>query len=1082
MLGDIVMSIEGLTDNQVLELESRLHGLVPATGSVGNTSLLRTLTAEGWADERYWAVRQRLMDRGILVTGRGRGGSVKRAGAVEALANTTTQSPAVPAASAVQGADVLELPLASGGRILAVIQGQPELAEIDTLLRLLLARYCAAEVQGGDQFGAESRDTVPTYRDASDPEDLDESELQDGAVRDEVVVQRVSLAPERRPNRDESIEGLVESIILSITPWPNGTRDRTVIVERYGLGDEGEKTLDALGQHYGITRARVGQIEGQVLSRLSGDPAVRRQAIDVLTGWMRRVVCSMTATGSMLTRKQIESACVGDTPVDGWIKLGLDIAVPMSGAEKLSRQLVALADHALHRYSPFGLDCWAPDSGKIETAYPLIEAWLEELEASPQTLPLPMDTFASILGSDVDDVMAVVAAHPRLKAYAGYLFRGEPPAPKKRGVRAHVLAATLGPGAAPVSLYALWEEYRKRFEDIDPCSGNDVRIALTDDRGAPHLFIVDNEGALFALGATATHHGLDLTSRFPAPAPDLLEGIAGKLVEGLRHGPETAEALADRLGLSLGSVVPTLGQRSNFVSVTPRHYGLVDQVSWLTQVDWRGRDLVEEDALDFIACRQGGEDPRSVYRGWTPAFEWALCEQGERSQWDCLPSLLWACHPQAWPVLESEQANWLVRKSADAQSPQGVAIATINRLPDAQRLLRFLLVIRQDDGISAVRANRVTRPRGVREQSNVVLLAMLARVGALLQEADSHWSRHRAGPAAERWYAMLADEYLQDGKLSWTSGACLELVQEAVANPGMGWASTTEWTQRIRSAAGDLGIVFMAAEAKAAQASESDEARGAPMTDAEIDVAQDLLSPENGSVQAAADMPGADFDASTPLDEIGDVAELVADVAPYAGDEVAGPPVVGASAAQIDSISALVAMAQAGDTDAQYRLAKQLQDGIGAAPNLQAATYWLQLAADARHVAACVRLGRMLLTGEVGSGSREDQQQGLVYLNVGTNAGNATASYLVALAYRDGKLTRRNPNAAIRLLKRAARAGHGQAAYALAMMLRAHMDRWVPDTVKLLRLAANKGVLEAAALLGEMSEGRESSRAVTCPD
>lgn len=1060
------MSLDGLTHTEVLGLESRLTELVPATGSIGNTSLLRTLASEGWSEERYWQVRQRLMDHGALVTGRGRGGSVKRAGAVEAPASSKTIAAIVPFDSTSQGAHVLELSLASGGRILAVIQGQPEPADFDSLHRVLLARYCAFEVQGGDPLGGEtgSPNAVPTS-----PDDQDEGGLEDDVVDGEVVASSSTLAAERRADRDEGIESLVERIIRSIDVGKNGGRAQAIIVGRYGLGVEGEQTLDAVGRTHDVTRARTGQIEGKVLGQLSRDPALSGQAQVALVGWIRRVVEPATTDGSLLTSDRIERAQVGNGNVDGWIRLALDIAFPMTGAQKQARQLTSLADLALQRYAPFGKICWAADPGKIETAYPIIEAWLEELEASQQALPLPADTFASVLGSDVADLLAVVSAHPSFTVYAGYLFRGDLTAAKRRAVRTHVLAATLAPGAGRLSLHGLWEEYRRRFEDIDPCSGNDVRIALTDSRGAPHLFIVDNEGALFALGTTASRHGLDLTTRFPVPAPDVLEGMTGQLVEVLRNGPETAEALADRLGLDSASVVSTLGQRSNFVSVTPRYYGLADLASHPDQVDWRSRELVEEDALDFIACRQGGEPAHAVFPGWTAAFEQALCERAERNRWGCLPQLLWACDPRTWPLPQPERADWLARTSTDARPPHAVAMPATHRLPDTRRLLRFLLVIRQHEGISAVRANRVSRPRGVRDQGNGVLLALLARVGALSQEADSHWARHSAGPEAERWYSMLADEYLQDGELSWTGGACLQMVQEAVSNPGSGWASGSEWTKRIRNAAGELGIVILASAARAAQASESDEARGAPVVGVEVDVAMDLLTANEAGVPAGADPRDARFDTPEPMGDVEDAAYLVSDAVPYEGEEPAGESGDSVATLQIDSIPALVAMAQAGDADAQYRLAKQLQEGIGAAPNLQAAAYWLQRAADARHVAACVRLGRMLLTGELGGGSREDQQQGLMYLNAGTNAGNATACYLVGLAYRDGKLTRKNPHAALRLLKRAARAEHGPAAYALAMMLRSHMDRWVPDTVNLLRLAAGKGVREAVELLDQIN-------------
>lgn len=42
-------------------------------GHAGNVTLLREL---GWAEETYWAIRDRLVDAGLLEVGRGRGGSV----------------------------------------------------------------------------------------------------------------------------------------------------------------------------------------------------------------------------------------------------------------------------------------------------------------------------------------------------------------------------------------------------------------------------------------------------------------------------------------------------------------------------------------------------------------------------------------------------------------------------------------------------------------------------------------------------------------------------------------------------------------------------------------------------------------------------------------------------------------------------------------------------------------------------------------------------------------------------------------------------------------------------------------------
>jgi hypothetical protein len=68
--------VEGaLTDEEVSELEQRLIAAMPPQGPIGNGALRYKLE---WDEDRYWHIRNRLLQAGVLVTGRGRGGSVLR--------------------------------------------------------------------------------------------------------------------------------------------------------------------------------------------------------------------------------------------------------------------------------------------------------------------------------------------------------------------------------------------------------------------------------------------------------------------------------------------------------------------------------------------------------------------------------------------------------------------------------------------------------------------------------------------------------------------------------------------------------------------------------------------------------------------------------------------------------------------------------------------------------------------------------------------------------------------------------------------------------------------------------------------
>ena len=54
---------------------ARLLAMVPTDGStVGNTALIRQL---GWAENRYWYARDSLLEAGVVVRAKGRGGAVR---------------------------------------------------------------------------------------------------------------------------------------------------------------------------------------------------------------------------------------------------------------------------------------------------------------------------------------------------------------------------------------------------------------------------------------------------------------------------------------------------------------------------------------------------------------------------------------------------------------------------------------------------------------------------------------------------------------------------------------------------------------------------------------------------------------------------------------------------------------------------------------------------------------------------------------------------------------------------------------------------------------------------------------------
>ncbi len=85
------MSLEGLSEQKIFELENQLLGAFQSSVTLGNVTLRSRLLAQGWSEDTYWPIRNRLIERGILETGRGRGGSVRKV-AVEAPAPEKTRA------------------------------------------------------------------------------------------------------------------------------------------------------------------------------------------------------------------------------------------------------------------------------------------------------------------------------------------------------------------------------------------------------------------------------------------------------------------------------------------------------------------------------------------------------------------------------------------------------------------------------------------------------------------------------------------------------------------------------------------------------------------------------------------------------------------------------------------------------------------------------------------------------------------------------------------------------------------------------------------------------------------------------
>jgi len=91
------MTFDKLSPEQLRTYEQQLLARVPTDGAVGNGKLRAQLCVLGWNESLYWSVRNHLIQQGLLISGRGKGGSVRLV--VQNSVQPASSAPQVPTVS-----------------------------------------------------------------------------------------------------------------------------------------------------------------------------------------------------------------------------------------------------------------------------------------------------------------------------------------------------------------------------------------------------------------------------------------------------------------------------------------------------------------------------------------------------------------------------------------------------------------------------------------------------------------------------------------------------------------------------------------------------------------------------------------------------------------------------------------------------------------------------------------------------------------------------------------------------------------------------------------------------------------------
>jgi hypothetical protein len=177
--------------------------------------------------------------------------------------------------------------------------------------------------------------------------------------------------------------------------------------------------------------------------------------------------------------------------------------------------------------------------------------------------------------------------------------------------------------------------------------------------------------------------------------------------------------------------------------------------------------------------------------------------------------------------------------------------------------------------------------------------------------------------------------------------------------------------------------------------------------------------------------------------------------------------------AQAEPVSHLIAMAQAGDADAQFDLAERCRTGDGVEENAKEALRWYRAAADTGHASAQNNLGSMYLHG---IGAPVAFVEAVRWYRAAAAQGIAVADYNIAICYQNGEGVPHDDALAVQHLWRASLGGYDEADLDLGVAYR--FGRGVAASVEEAALhfidAAERGSIAAMGNLCDCGEELES--------
>ena len=589
---------------------------------------------------------------------------------------------------------------------------------------------------------------------------------------------------------------------------------KTVLVLRYGLGDNGRQSIKKISRQLHTKASQIVRIETKAIRKLRNPTlcVLFFEALDEMDSFIWHEISEEISEAGSLIRKNENYDLIMEA-LSGEILLAIKC--------RYGSLLRWVECNAVKSENVWFRSKYSPET-VMDRVQQLIRIW------NKHPSPFMVGRLTAELQVDVAFLNFILVLSPWTTGfYGGYAA--------ERPIRSHVLRAIrvhrlflYRYADIPVAPDQIVKDYNTFYQDDQL---ND-RLVENIMQTKPHLFVEEGEQAWSAFGSIQEHTPyaevddvecsneavqVDANRKKPpfyyerpwseTNASDIVKGILD--LRDFYLGTNILKDFHKRTGsrYELISAAAVLATDENIIEAAHGVYGLRRTLKDIDPVaSWSETLLTRRACKSFILDRYAGE-PMNVYPLWTPAMEqqWCIWAEGNSElnfgigfggesdrafNRKLFRSLLFVAEPERWSVSDSIRSQWLFKKQALSSYyfTRPVPRHLWQRNVSLQDLFSVAVTTKR---IGYTNRTRASHALGMGHHSVHVAGALVLLVALeMIQPADNWERKHEIGPQMDSTLLVMVKGIRKKGFVHWldeTGAAIRSRLGKGIYSVQLGW-------------------------------------------------------------------------------------------------------------------------------------------------------------------------------------------------------------------------------------------------------------------------------------------------------